>query len=66
MWLAEHGVDERSARSLQDPFDYPAEDLLIDAWRQAIAGMPDDLFTQEPGYTRSYSGPGGSVRKSYW
>jgi len=65
-WYAEHPVDERGAKTLQDPYDYAAEDRLIDAWRTAIAAMPRDLFAVEPGYTGSYSGPGGTVRKADW
>jgi hypothetical protein len=41
-WLAEHppqpgGTEERV---LTDPFDYAAEDALIAAWAQCLAGMP--------------------------
>ena len=51
---------------LQDPFDYAAEDRLVAAWKRAVRSMPKDLFQQEPGYTTSYSGPGGSRRKGRW
>jgi hypothetical protein len=44
---------------LQDPFDYAAEDKLIAAWKQMLAGMPEIKYEVEPGYTLSYSGPGG-------
>jgi nucleoside-diphosphate-sugar epimerase len=44
---------------LQDPFDYAAEDKLIVAWKQALSSMPTVKFETEPGYTLSYSGPGG-------
>jgi nucleoside-diphosphate-sugar epimerase len=44
---------------LQDPFDYAAEDKLIAAWKQMRAGMPEIKYEVEPGYTLSYSGPGG-------
>lgn len=66
LWYAQHGVDERGAKALQDPFDYTAEDQLIDAWHSAIAQIPRDLFAVEPWYTGSYSGPGGSKRKTDW
>lgn len=63
-WLMEHppepgGVEETV---LQDPFDYAAEDRLIAAWQKALASMPDAGFTRTPGYTLSYSGPGGRRR----
>lgn len=65
-WLAEHppppgGTEEKV---LQDPFDYAAEDQLIAAWQKLHRDMPDALFAEEPGYTLSYSGPGGRVRSS--
>jgi nucleoside-diphosphate-sugar epimerase len=60
-WLAAHppkpaGVEEMV---LQDPFDYAAEDRLIESWKRALAGMAEVRFENEPGYTLSYSGPGG-------
>jgi len=63
-WLVDHppapgGMEEQV---LTDPFDYAAEDRLIAAWRQALAGMPNIPFDSEPGYTLSYSGPGGRSR----
>ncbi len=47
---------------LTDPFDYAAEDRLIDAWTQAVAGLPTDGFASMPGYGHAYSGPGGRPR----
>jgi nucleoside-diphosphate-sugar epimerase len=63
-WLAEHpladgGVEEKI---LQDPFDYAAEDALVGAWRKALASLPAVTWSRAPGYTASYSGPGGSER----
>jgi len=60
-WLVENppepgGVEETI---LQDPFDYPAEDRLIDAWQERLSALPDAEFSEEPGYTLSYSGPSG-------
>ena len=49
---------------LQDPFDYGAEDRLRDAWESALAAMPQIAFSTEPGYTMSYSGPGGRARSN--
>ena len=47
---------------LTDPFDYAAEDQLIDAWLQARATMPTVPFETPPGYGLAYSGPGGRPR----
>ena len=64
-WLVEHrpepgGMEETV---LTDPFDYPAEDRLIDAWRAARATIsPEEWFSTEPGYGLAYSGPGGRER----
>jgi len=65
-WLAKNppspgGMEEAV---LQDPFDYAAEDRLVAAWKAVLAGMPDPGFAEEPGYTLSYSGPGGRARSS--
>lgn len=63
-WLADHrpepgGMEETV---LTDPFDYAAEDRLIDAWQRTIANMPPVPFAAEPGYGLAYSGPGGRKR----
>jgi nucleoside-diphosphate-sugar epimerase len=47
---------------LTDPFDYPAEDRLIDAWLAATRALPDPGFATTPGYGLAYSGPGGRPR----
>ena len=65
-WYAEHGIDPRGEATLQDPFDYKAEDQLVAAWRTLLAQMPKNLYEKLPGYTSSYSGPGGSTRKAAW
>jgi hypothetical protein len=61
--LPNGGTDEKI---LQDPFDYRAEDELISAWKTLCAQMPDVKFEREPGYTVTYSGPGGRPRSSKW
>jgi hypothetical protein len=58
--LARGGMEEKS---LTDPFDYAAEDELVANWRRAIASLPPAKFAREPGFTLSYSGPGGIPRK---
>ncbi len=65
-WLAEHppapgGIEEMV---LEDPFDYAAEDRLRGAWDSAVAGMTRVDFATEPGYSMSYSGPGGRARSA--
>jgi hypothetical protein len=49
---------------LTDPFDYPAEDRLIDAWTAARESvrLAVAAFVPEPGYGLAYSGPGGRPR----
>jgi nucleoside-diphosphate-sugar epimerase len=63
-WLMAHppapgGLEEQV---LQDPFDYAAEDELIDRWQRATAKLADVEFRQEPGWGMAYSGPGGRGR----
>lgn len=65
-WLAEHppargGLEEMV---LEDPFDYGAEDRLRAGWEAAVAAIPPVHFATEPGYTMSYSGPGGRSRSN--
>jgi len=47
---------------LTDPFDYEAEDRLVDAWIAARDSLPVVEFAKEPGYGLAYSGPGGRPR----
>ena len=49
---------------LTDPFDYAAEDRLIDAWLAATRALPDPGFATAPGYGLAYSGPGGRPRSN--
>lgn len=63
-WLAAHppepgGMEETV---LQDPFDYAAEDHLIEGWRKALATVPAVEFAVPPGVGLAYSGPGGRER----
>ena len=57
--LAPGGTEEQV---LTDPFDYPAEDRLIDAWAAALAAMPVIDYAVKPGWGLAYSGPGGRPR----
>jgi hypothetical protein len=63
-WLKAHPLEAGGAdeKILQDPFDYRAEDELISAWKALCEKMPRPTFTREPGYTATYSGPGGKPR----
>jgi nucleoside-diphosphate-sugar epimerase len=67
-WLRDHplppnGPDEKI---MQDPFDYRAEDELISSWKTLRGQMPQVRFEREPGFTATYSGPGGKPRSSRW
>ena len=65
-WLAENrpepGGPEESV--LEDPFDYEAEDLLIERFRRAMASieMPSWRSGHPPGYGLAFSGPGSRPR----
>lgn len=63
-WLAAHPPAPGGAEefSLTDPFDYGAEDRLVAGWKRAMTSMPEIQYENEPGYTMSYSGPGGRPR----
>jgi nucleoside-diphosphate-sugar epimerase len=65
-WLAAHRCEPGGMEEmvLTDPFDYRAEDRLIDAWASARASVPDPGFTIEPGFGLAYSGPGGRARSN--
>jgi nucleoside-diphosphate-sugar epimerase len=61
-WLAEHppARDAQEEMVLTDPFDYRAEDELMDAWLALRAGLPAVRFDPEPHYGLAYSGPGSA------
>ena len=63
-WLDLHPLERGGSEEkiLQDPFDYAAEDALVAGWRRALAAMPPVEWKRAPGYTASYSGPGGTPR----
>jgi nucleoside-diphosphate-sugar epimerase len=67
-WLKEHPLppDGPDEKILQDPFDYRAEDELIAVWKALCEKMPQVRFEREPGYTATYSGPGGKPRTMPW
>jgi hypothetical protein len=47
---------QASASRLQDPFDYEAEDQLIDRWLATVAGFEPVTFSSEPGFGGAYYG----------
>lgn len=65
-WLAAHPPPPMNGFSveavLQDPFDYAAEDLLIERWQQALTRLEMPVWREPPGFGLAYSGPGGRPR----
>ena len=59
-WLVENPPERAGYEetALQDPFDYDAEDRLVEWWRSAVADPPDLGYFELPGYGKSYAGPG--------
>ena len=51
-----------TASLLGDPFDYAAEDELIEQWKKAVSSMSPVEWKTMPGYGAAYSGPGGRAR----
>jgi nucleoside-diphosphate-sugar epimerase len=63
-WLSEHpperdGLEEKV---LTDPFDYGAEDALIESWQSARARVAVPEFSVRPAWGLAYSGPHGRSR----
>jgi nucleoside-diphosphate-sugar epimerase len=67
-WLAEHPIEPGAMEEtvLTDPFDYDAEDRLIEAWisTRSEVELAAAQFVPEPGYGLAYSGPGGRLRSN--
>ncbi len=68
-WQVEHlpAQHERIKKVLQDPFDYAAEDRLVELHRRFVADCAAVRFERQPGYTVAYYGPlenPGEVRPS--
>ncbi|MDP6979120.1 MAG: NAD-dependent dehydratase [Myxococcota bacterium] len=61
-WLAENPPSAEQENILEDPFDYAAEDALIEQWKKALATMQPVEWKTLPGYGMAYSGPGGRAR----
>jgi nucleoside-diphosphate-sugar epimerase len=63
-WLADHrpAPGGQEEQVLTDPFDYAAEDVLVDSWLAARATVVVPEFAIRPGYGLAYSGPSGRAR----
>jgi hypothetical protein len=47
---------------LMDPFDYAAEERLMDGWQALRDSLPAVEFAVTPGWGFAYSGPEGRPR----
>lgn len=65
-WLMANPIEPGGTEEmvLTDPFDYAAEDALIDGWQRTIAPFTPPSFAVPPGYGLAYSGPGGRPRSN--
>jgi len=63
-WLADHRPEPGGQEEmvLTDPFDYVAEDRLLDAWHELRSSLPAIEFDVAPGWGLAYSGPEGRPR----
>lgn len=64
-WWAENPPPDggETEQILEDPFDYPNEDLLISWWQTVLASQPDIAWKSPPGYGLAYAGPGTSYQR---
>ena len=63
-WLADNRPEPGGPEEtvLTDPFDYDAEDALMDSWLAARASVVVPDFAVRPSYGLAYSGPTGRPR----
>jgi nucleoside-diphosphate-sugar epimerase len=63
-WLAANPLQPGAQEEvvLTDPFDYEAEDRLVESWLAARASVAMPEFAVEPRHGLAYSGPGGRPR----
>jgi nucleoside-diphosphate-sugar epimerase len=55
-WLVDHSLyGTVTEQALRDPFDYEAEDRLIDAWQGAVADLMPVVESADPGYVDRYA-----------
>lgn len=69
-WQIEHVAGNADAieHLLEDPFDYAAEDQLVELQRRMVADADAVGFNHEPGFTSGYYGPNpnpAGARKSF-
>ena len=64
-WLRDNPPERGGVEELvlTDPFDYAAEDALIESWNAARAAVVVPEFTEPPRWGLAYSGPHGRPRK---
>ena len=55
-WLLDNPPSPSAEALLQDPFDYAAEDELIERWQALLDEFPMPQFAAEPGYGVAYYG----------
>lgn len=55
-WLVANRPLAGAEARLQDPFDYDAEDLLIERWRATLTHFERPRFETEPGFGAAYYG----------
>ncbi|MDH3681501.1 MAG: hypothetical protein OEV40_16315 [Acidimicrobiia bacterium] len=55
-WLVDHPPSAKVEALLHDPFDYGAEDELIERWRSVLASFERPAFSSVPGYGAAYYG----------
>jgi len=55
-WLVDNPPPPTTLTSLQDPFDYEAEDRFINQWRTLTGRFGPPVFDPEPGYGAAYYG----------
>jgi nucleoside-diphosphate-sugar epimerase len=65
-WQAENPPEPGGAeeQTLEDPFDYEAEDRLMDGWIAATASVPIFDGDVRPGFGLSYAGPGATKHRA--
>jgi hypothetical protein len=63
-WLADHRPEPGGQEEmvLMDPFDYAAEERLMDGWQALRDSLPAVEFAVTPGWGFAYSGPEGRPR----
>jgi nucleoside-diphosphate-sugar epimerase len=55
-WLVDNPLyGTVTEQALRDPFDYEAEDRLIDAWQRAVADLMPVVEAADPGYVDRYA-----------